>query len=138
MPRGRKPKPKITPEYRPPPPAPDHLSADARAEFDRLASFLANKRVVSDEDSHAIEVYATSLVLYRQSQKAIDAEGAVIDGANDLRVKNPWLTVQNSAWDRIRPLLAMFGLTPADRQRLKMAEAKPDPAADFFDKAGGR
>ena len=131
MPRGRKPKPQPAATAKAPPVAPAHLSDAARVEFDRLAAYLAGKRLVTDEDADAIEVYAGSLVLYREAQRHLDTEGAVVDGLHGVKVKSPWLTVQNSAWDRFRPLLASFGLTPADRARLKV-DAAPDAAADFF------
>ena len=130
--RGRKPKPKPTAGDRPQLVAPGHLSDAERVEFDRIAGFLSRKRVVSDEDVDALEVYATSLVRYREAQTQIATQGAVVTGAKGLPVRNPWVSVQTACWDRIRPLLSEFGLTPTARGRLKTPDA-PDKDTAFFE-----
>jgi P27 family predicted phage terminase small subunit len=111
---------------------PEHLSEAAKVEFARISAFLAGKRVISAEDVDALEVYATSLVRYREAQAAIATEGAVITGAKGMRVKNPWTAIESAAADRLRPLFSEFGLTPTARGRLKTPDA-PDEDTKFFE-----
>lgn len=130
--RGPKPRPKPAGKEMPPPPPPKELDKVAKAEWERITAILSRQRVLTESDTAALMIYCTSYSQYREAQKAIQEHGTVVVSATGTPVRNPYLTVQNSAWDRIRPLLAEFGLTPTARARLQLDEEPDDDGAEFF------
>jgi P27 family predicted phage terminase small subunit len=129
--RGAKPKPISNhgPAFNLNPPA--ELSPGAKKEWRRIVGLLSESRVLSNLDSAALAIYASSYDVYRQAEKHITANGSVCLGTTGTPMKNPYLTVQKECWERIRPLLAEFGLTPSARARLKFEPAEADDG-EFF------
>jgi P27 family predicted phage terminase small subunit len=81
---------------------------------------------LSDIDRPALEILSTSLATYREAQAHVNEHGSVLIGTTGTPIKNPYLGVQKDCWDRIRVLLAEFGLTPSARARLKLDDRKGD------------
>jgi hypothetical protein len=65
-----------------------------------------------------------------EAEKHLEAEGAVVDGRQDGKVKNPWATIANQAMDQIRKLGAEFGLTPSSRPPARSASQGTHPGGD--------
>lgn len=116
--KGSKPKPVIDPTGVPPEP-PVHLNVAAREQWDYYANILGRKRILSQEDLAALTILATSMASYNHAQRQLDLDGYTTTGLHGGEVKSPWVTVQTASWNRIRPLLSEFGLTPTARGRLK-------------------
>ena len=130
--RGPKPKPRPQGQAIEPPEPPKDMKADeARKEWRRITKLLCKQRVFSDADIAALTIYCTSYATYKHAQAQVDELGSVILTATGTPVKNPYLTVVNSCWDRIRPLLSEFGLSPSSRARLKFDDS-PDDGGEFF------
>jgi P27 family predicted phage terminase small subunit len=128
--RGKKPTPKPSIYKQTPPPPPPELKGEARKEWVRITTLLAAKRVLSEEDKAALTIYSTSWAMYREAQARIEEDGSVVMSATGVPIRNPYLSVLKQAWDRIRPLLSEFGLTPTARARLKVEE--PEDDGEFF------
>lgn len=122
--KGSKPRPVIDHNAKAPEP-PAHLSPAARAQWDYYTALLSAKRILSGEDLAALVILSTSMALYEKAQAALDRDGEVVDGQ-----RSPWCTLQNQAWDRIRPLLSEFALSPTARARLKVEPQ--DDGGEFF------
>lgn len=105
----------------------------AGEEWKRVAALLAKRCILGPEDLAALYLYATSYAQYRDATEHMQTEGAVVLSNTGIPIRNPWATIQNQAWDRIRPLLSELGLTPTARARLKLdALDAAQPGADFF------
>ena len=131
--RGPKPKPKPDPNAKPPKP-PDDLDGEALKEWRRIVKLLMPARVLNEKDHAALYVYATSFAEYKHAQAMIREHGAVVLSQSGIPQKSPWVTAANACWDRIRPLLAEFGMTPSSRARLQMDDVADDDGE--FSKGG--
>lgn len=125
--KGRKPKP--VPTDAPPPrlDPPADLSPAAQTEWVDVVALLTKRRVLDRLDVSALTIYASSMAWYRQAMKEVDKDGPVCVGTTGTPMKNPWLTVAKESWERVRPLLAEFGLTPSSRGRLKAGAVDDKP-----------
>jgi P27 family predicted phage terminase small subunit len=109
------------------------MDGDALIEWKRIIKLLEPHKVITEADMVPLYIYATSYADYREAMRQIRESGQVGLSQSGVPQKSPWVTAANAAWDRIRPLIAEFGLTPSARARLKM-EPEPDQnaGADFF------
>lgn len=112
------------------PAAPDHLDAEAIAEWRRIVPVLASRGVLSELDRAGLTVLCEAWSEYLRI-------GAVLEGKQkrlakmDARALNAWrrlTSARHEAYTRWQNVAQRFGLTPADRPRVK-TEA-PDAAAD--------
>jgi P27 family predicted phage terminase small subunit len=103
-------------------PIPDEVknNVEAAKEWKRIVAILSRQRILSEADTAALAIYATSYSQYKQAERAIAEHGTVILSAQGVPIKNPYTTIQNQCWNRIQPLLAEFGLTPSSRARMKL------------------
>ena len=111
--RGPKPRPKPTPGEPPKLPAPKDLCPEAKAEWKRIVGLLSTQRVLSELDIAALTIYATSYATYKKAEAHVAEHGSVVLSSTGVPTKNPYMTCMKECWDRIRPLLAEFGLTPS-------------------------
>jgi len=143
MPRGRKPKParlrvlQGNREKRPLPknklmgepslPAPpDHLSAEARDEWERVAVQLYNIGALMDIDRAALAAYCQSYGRWVQAEcKLADmaardevTAGLMIRTTNGNAVQNPLVGTANKAMHEMMRYAAEFGMTPSSRMRV--------------------
>ena len=134
--RGRKPNPPQTAHEQAPPPPPSYLKGEARKEWVRITAILARQRVLADSDQAALVIYCQSWATYKHAQAQIDEHGSVIMSNQGTPIRNPYSTIVNQCWDRIRPLLDHFGLSPTARGRLKLDQVDEGPADPGFDLLG--
>ncbi|TDQ01260.1 phage terminase small subunit P27 family [Labedaea rhizosphaerae] len=99
--------------------APDTLSDDARAAWDRLAPDLIACGVLTAWDVDGFAMVCEALARYRAATKLVNGSALLVQGANGF-VKNPALVVQREAEMTFAQLGARFGLTPSDRSQLKV------------------
>ncbi len=142
MTRGRKPKPthlkliEGNPGTRPirtgperpittMPEPPDHLNADARTEWDRVAHGLHALRLLETVDRAALAAYCTAYARWVQAERAI-AEmgkrdmltgGLMIKTSNGNAIQNPLVGTANKAASDMVRYAAEFGMTPSARVR---------------------
>ena len=85
---------------------PAWLCDAARFEWDALAPMLTRLGVLTEADAHALAIYCTLLVAFK-------------DAASEGKVQ-PTMAAE------LRAYLGRFGLTPADRVRIKVEPKKPE------------
>ncbi|WP_410646346.1 phage terminase small subunit P27 family [Amycolatopsis sp. cmx-4-54] len=99
--------------------APEDLSDDARAVWDRLAPGLIAVGVLTTWDVDAFVIVCEALARYKQATKLVNGSALLMQGPNGF-VKNPALIVQREAETTFAQYGARFGLTPSDRSQLKV------------------
>lgn len=101
------------------PEKPAKMKGEAAAEWDRVVPLLASKGALSPGDRAALivlcEAWADYVTLGRRLAK-------VTTGPVDERKIQ---TMRQDAYARLVAMLTRFGLTPADRARVKVPEAAP-------------
>ncbi len=97
------------------PEAPAHLKGEARAEWNRLAATLGPRGVLDREmDRTSLSLLCEALGEYRRLDKRMTRETPG---------EQKWRSLmygRNEAWKRWNDLAKRFGLTPADRPRVKV------------------
>lgn len=99
--------------------APEDLSDDARAVWDRLAPDLIRVGVLTPWDVDAFRITCEALARYQQATRLVNGSALLVQGPNGF-VKNPALVVQREAETTFAQYGARFGLTPSDRSQLKV------------------
>jgi P27 family predicted phage terminase small subunit len=156
--RGRKPKPthlklvRGNPGKRPlndrePKPAPAlpqaplELSADAKLEWDRIASDLQRLNLLSAIDRGTLAAYcqaygrwiAAERALRRMAERDQLTDGLMIKTTNGNPVQNPLVGTANKSMSDMVRFAAEFGMTPSARSRIRgeAPEADADGFAEF-------
>ena len=106
------------------PRAPQWLSPDARAEWQRVVPSLVERRVLDTADMGNLENYCHAQGVVRQIARQIGASGDL-----DLKL----LRTQNAAMATARQLAALFGLTPVDRSRPAIRDGADDDELGFLE-----
>lgn len=129
------------------PVAPDHLTVDALAEWNRVVPLLEAMGIIAD-------LYRASLAVYCQAwARHVHAERKLAELGDDALVSSTpsgykqigvWLQVSNRAAEQMKTFAAEFGMTPSAINRVSGASAqgdlfgfgaeseKPHGAARFF------
>jgi P27 family predicted phage terminase small subunit len=114
------------PEPQPQQPAPPvHLSADAQAEWIRLAPVARALGTLTAGDSRAFELLCSTLATAEGARRAVDAEGYTIATDGGGRKPHPCVRVMEAASNAAARLLHAFGLTPTGRAALDLSPAPP-------------
>lgn len=120
------------------PPAPNHLSDEAKVAWARFAPVLAGMGVLTEADTFALERVCEVYVEVRQLQEALRRRGArsyltVTEGGGKMVRAFPEVAMLADADRRFRGWLAEFGLTPAARSKVSIPpNLDEDPAMRFF------
>ena len=157
--RGRKPKPSglklITgtdradrgnPDEPQPQPAcpepPDHLKAEARAEWTRVSHQLNALGILSEIDRAALGAYCQAYSRWVQAETALDrmadrdamTHGLMIRTQGGNAIQNPLVGTANKAMADMMRYAAEFGMTPSARSRIRAQgeNSQYDPTAEFF------
>ena len=91
---------------------------------------IKDLKLLTRVDKGALSCYCLAWSRLLEAEKHLEAEGAVVDGREDGKVKNPWATIANQAMDQIRKLGAEFGLTPSSRPPARSASQGTHPGGD--------
>lgn len=136
MPSGRKPTPthlrvlRGNPQHRPLPqfepqfpavcpPAPEHLDADARAEWDRLAPQLYSAGLLTAVDVAIFALYCSAYSNWVRACAALRTQEYVVPGMRGALVRNPWVAIRDDSFAQTRLAAAELGMTPASRSRVQ-------------------
>ncbi len=154
--RGRKPKPtklkllagnpgkrplnEDEPQFAPSlPEPPAFLSEEAKAEWDRLASELYAKGVLTEMDRGALAVCCQAWGRAAQAEAALAALAAMDPSTHGLLIKtgrgaveNPLVGTARRAMDLYMRSCAEFGLTPSSRSRIKAFPTDADLQNPFY------
>lgn len=115
------------------------LKRDGLKVWNRLAPNVARLKLLTPVDAESFARYCRNLARWLKMQDVLDKEGAVYESESahgKLKRAHPAFLIG----DRLARLLeqqeAVFGLNPAERQRIFAARSMtPDPAGDLFGSA---
>lgn len=110
------------------PQPPEGLSLLARGVWERLAPDLWRTGVLTEWDRDAFGVYCSAVANHREAQALVDERGVVVTSERG-GVKNPAMQVVRDCATTILQYGARFGLTPSDRQALRMDDTEPEDDA---------
>lgn len=125
------------------PDAPDHLTPDARAAWDRIVTELAALGLMTRLDRAALAAYCQAWGRWRAAEQALarmaarDATtaGLMIRTKSGNLIQNPLVGTANKAMADMIRYAAEFGITPSARTRIRAESDQmgfEDPAAEFF------
>lgn len=124
--------------------APEFLTAEARAEWDRVAPELNTSGLLAGVDRMALAGYCQSFARWVEAEREISAKGSTMtlyddDGAAKYVQQSPWVGIARAALDHMRRFAAEFGMTPSARSRVATPEkGAEDPWAAFGLIDGGK
>jgi len=113
------------PERTPSPPA--FLSVSAAEVWRDLGKLLRDAGLFTVVDRYALAMFCAVAARWMEAERKLQQAGAVITSEAGGMYQNPWLHVANKAWGQMRQMLSEFGLTPAERSRLKTVVADEEP-----------
>ncbi|NJP42282.1 phage terminase small subunit P27 family [Actinacidiphila epipremni] len=114
-----------------PPEAPEWLSDEARAEWDRVLPGLARLDLLKPEDGAALAAYCEAWATFREATETVQREGLTTD-AKQGTLPHPAVGIARAAGRELRAWAGHFGLTPSTEQALaRGSENEPDPDNPF-------
>ena len=136
--RGNPGKRKLSTNEPDPPPAiptcPSHLDKVAKREWRRISKELFEMGIISKLDRAALGAYCDAYGRWAESAKQIQQYGMIFKSPSGYPMPSPYLQILHTALDQMRAFLTVFGLTPASRSRVKVANPKQrDLFSDFLD-----
>lgn len=140
--RGRKPKPTVLKqlagnpgkrplnkaEPQPPVPAstpyvPRHLCEEGKREWRRLVSILVDLGLYTEIDRAALAMYCQAWGRWVIAEERIDKTGGpTLTSDKGNLYPNPWASEANRRYEQMRKALVEFGLSPAQRSRVRAVE----------------
>ena len=104
---------------------PSYLDLDAVAIWHRLAPSLAERGVLTAWDVDTFAVFVSAVAHHARAVRVINERGILVKQRSS-HVKNPALQIARDSAGTIASFAARFGLTPADRAKLRLESAEDD------------
>lgn len=125
------------------PKCPAFLTADAKAEWKRIAEDLVSLRVLSNLDRAELAVYCQAWADWKRAREKIaelGEKGFVENTPSGYKQIAAWMQLANRAEERMRTAGASFGLNPSARSRITpqspqgelFPNEEKDKAAKYF------
>jgi len=109
------------------PDCPDHLNAEAQAEWDRLAQVLHDMGVVTLIDRAALAAYCQCYGRWVEAEEKLRVTPVLLKTKTGYVQQSPWLSIANRQMELMGRYMTELGLTPAARSRI-VAIAGPEKA----------
>lgn len=100
-----------------PPEAPEWLTDEARAEWDRVVPGLTRLDLLKPEDRAVLASYCETWAVFVEATQTVQREGLTIE-AKQGTLAHPAVGIARAAGRELRALAAHFGLTPSTEQAL--------------------
>lgn len=117
---------------------PQHLDDDATAVWNDAAPKLAKTKILTVNDSIALEMLSVAVAGYRKASAMVRQDGIVFEnGRNGSQSISQAAIAQSMYFKQVMAVAGKFGMTPADRARLTInpqGDLFSDPADAFFAK----
>jgi P27 family predicted phage terminase small subunit len=107
------------------PKPPDHLSDEGRACWKKLVRVLKDTGLIARVDADALALYCTAYERWLNAEAGLRKHGMLVKTPNGYPIPSPLLTIANKAMAQMTQLLGEFGMTPASRSRLPLAQDSP-------------
>ncbi len=128
----------VQPEVASPEP-PEHLSAEGRAEWDRISAELEGLGLLTRIDRAALAVYCQAWGRWVDAERQLVAEGSeglTVVTPSGFQRPSVWLVISERAVEQMHKFLIEFGMTPSSRTRLgrspKLSLFPEDSASSYF------
>lgn len=122
----------IPPADAPEPPA--WLDKHQREGWDWLVGTLVKMKLLSSADLPTIAAYAVAWGAFVEAVADVEMHGKTSTGSTGAEMVSPWVKMRNESLAQILKLAQQFGLSPAARARVKVAEKQVanDATAKYF------
>lgn len=115
---------------------PDWLSEEARPWWERVRPLLVRMNVLTSADPVALGLLCDALAEYVAAREQVERDGRTYESisvrAGTMIRAHPAVGIQADAWRRAKLMLTEFGLTPASRSKVTVADAGPaDPLEEW-------
>lgn len=100
-------------------------NAEVRRVWDYTIAQLTRMRVVTMADRDMLMAYCHAVVTHDVATKLIADEGLISMSSNNTLTTHPAVRIQRDAAAAIKSFGTEFGLTPASRTRIKVADQTP-------------
>lgn len=104
------------------PPMPAYLPKSAKAAWRQVVPPLAKLGMLDAVDGIALEAFVLCVAAMRDAARELDRQGYTVEGSMGQPVRNPLLDVVMKAQAEVRRWCERFGMDPATRTRLGLAD----------------
>lgn len=118
-----------------PPDAPDWLSPEAAAEWDRVLPELSRLDLVKESDRAALASYCEAWAVFVEATLTVQREGLTIEARQGV-LAHPAVGIARAAGREVRSWAAHFGLTPSTEQALARSGGDDGDEANPFAGSG--
>jgi P27 family predicted phage terminase small subunit len=109
------------------PDCPEHLSAEARAEWYRLVDTLVSMGVISIVDRAVLAAYCQAYGRWVEAEEKLKETPLLFKTPSGYVQQSPWLNGANKQMELMGRYMAEIGLTPASRSRIAIANPANEP-----------
>lgn len=106
------------------PKAPDYFNDNQKKVFRDITRLLLETGKLSKVDSHNLEMLAVYICQFRMATEKLQDEDNIINKHSQV---SGWVTLQSTSAKQINTLSKQFGLSIADRNKLRNNAGKTDP-----------
>jgi P27 family predicted phage terminase small subunit len=103
------------------PPAPKHLSVEARREWRRTGKELLRLGLVTTLDRGMFAGYCQAWGRLVEAEEQLRKFGTVIKAPSGFLVQSPYLAIANRALEHMTKIAVEFGMSPSSRSRVHAA-----------------
>ena len=100
------------------PDCPEHLSVEAKAEWNRIAVNLNRIGLLTQVDRTTMAAYCQCYGRWVEAEQKLAETPAILRLPSGYIQQSPWLTISNKQLELMAKYMAELGLTPASRSRL--------------------
>lgn len=100
------------------PDCPNHLSAEAKAEWNRIAASLNRIGLLTQVDRATMAGYCQCYGRWVEAELKLAETPAILRLPSGYIQQSPWLTIANKQLELMAKYMVELGLTPASRSRL--------------------
>lgn len=127
------------PQFGGAPTCPKHLDKIARAEWKRVSKALTDQNLLTIVDRAALAAYCAAYSRWANAEENLQKFGSVIKSPKSgFPIANPYVGIANTSLTLMRQFLTEFGMTPASRSRIAVADGNngDDPFSTFMQSIG--
>ena len=109
----------------PRPTAPPEIAGEALLEWERVCDELAAAGRLDRADRAILVLYCQTWDVYQQAMRLVNEHGAIVKHHTGGAGASPFYKVSRECANQLQKILADLGLTPAARQKVKVAAEAP-------------
>lgn len=106
------------------PDMPNHLTGEAKKEWERIAPLLAKMKCLTEWDRSLLAAYCFEWAVYVELCKKVKVKDFTMTTINGNKIQNPLLAARNRALKNLKELATEFGLSPSSRTRISKSETE--------------